>query len=87
MKLEKAGENTSQIEVTNISSHGIWIYIKSREYFLPFVEFPWYREAKIAEIMDVKLINGHHLFWEKLDIDLELASLADPQKYPLVYTL
>jgi len=87
MKLEKAGGNTSQVEVTNISSHGIWIYIKSKEYFMPFDEFPWFRDAKIAEIMDVKLIHKHHLYWEKLDIDLELDSLSDPQKYPLVYKL
>ena len=85
MKLEKVGKSISVIEVTNISRHGIWLFIKGTEYFLPFDKFPWFREAKIGDIMDVKLLIDHHLRWENLDVDLEIDSLVDPDKYPLVY--
>ena len=57
MKLKKAGTSTSQVEVTNISIHGVWVYVKSKEYFMPFDQFPWFRDAKISDILKVQLIN------------------------------
>lgn len=85
MKSGKVGENISQIEVTSISGQGVWVFVMDREYFLPFDDFPWFRDAKVGDIMEVELQHGHHLRWETLDVDLELESLADPEKYPLVY--
>ena len=85
MKLKKAGKNTSHIEVSNISRHGIWLFIKDTEYFLSFDEFPWFRDAKVKDIMDVELLHENHLRWKNLDIDLELESLTAPEKYPLIY--
>ena len=32
----KNGTNISTIEVTNISSHGFWIFAHDKEYFLSF---------------------------------------------------
>ena len=61
MKSKTVGADTSLIEVTNISNHGIWLYIKNTEYFLSFDEFPWFKEAKVGEIMDVELLHDHHL--------------------------
>ena len=85
MKSEKAGIGTSEAEVTNISSHGVWIYIRGKEYFLPFDEFPWFKEATISQIQNLQLISGHYLRWPEIDVDLELDSLRNPQDYPLVY--
>ncbi len=85
MKSEKAGIDTSGIEVTNISPHGVWIYIHGKEYFLPFDEFPWFKEATIAQIQNLQFTGGHHLRWPEIDVDLELDSLRNPQDYPLVY--
>ncbi|MFH1708647.1 MAG: DUF2442 domain-containing protein [Planctomycetota bacterium] len=75
-----------QVEVTCISAHGIWLFVKETEYLLPFDEYPWFRDAKMADIMAVRLLHGHHLRWDALDVDLELESLADPDQYPLIYT-
>ena len=85
MKLKKAGENISRVEVSNISRHGIWLFVRDTEYFLSFEEFPWFRDAKVGDIMEVELIHDHHLRWENLDIDLELESLTHPGKYPLIF--
>ena len=70
--------------VLNISPHGFWLLIDGEEYFLAFEDFPWFREAKVSEISDVKLLNRKHLFWEKLDVDLTLNMIKDPSKYPLI---
>jgi len=85
MKSIKLGTNTSVAEVSNISAHGFWLLIQNREYFLPFDEYPWFKNAKISQILNVKLNHDHHLHWPDLDVDLELESLAKPTKYPLIY--
>jgi hypothetical protein len=51
---------------------------------LPYDKYPWFKEANINEISDVTLIGGNHLHWEKLDIDLSLKIIQDPDKYPLI---
>jgi hypothetical protein len=81
------GTNTLEIEVTNISTFGFWLFIKDKEYFLPFKYFPWFAKFKIEDIIDVKLLHNKHLYWEKLDIDLDIKSIEHPEKYPLVSSL
>ena len=85
MKSEKPGTSTSEIEVTNISLHGFWILVDEKECFLPFASFPWFKQAKIDDILQVELVNNHHLYWPALDIDLTLDIIENPYKYPLVY--
>jgi hypothetical protein len=70
--------------VANISAHGIWVFVGGVEYFLAYDKFPWFREARVSEILEVELLHGFHLYWPKLDVDLELASLEDPDQFPLV---
>ncbi|MBT9141377.1 MAG: hypothetical protein DDT30_01969 [Dehalococcoidia bacterium] len=85
MKLKIAGESTSQVEVLNISKYGLWLLVHQNEYFLPFETFPWFKDANISSILNVKLPQPHHLYWPDLDVDLELDSVKSPEKYPLVY--
>ena len=84
MKSNIAGKSTSEIEVLNISKHGFWLLLHGQEYFLPFEQFPWFRDANISSILNVKLLHGHHLYWSDLDVDLELESIISPEKYPLM---
>jgi hypothetical protein len=86
MKSQKSGKSISSIEVLNISIHGFWIMVYDKEYFLPFQDYPWFKEANIEQIQNVELIHEEHLHWPDLDIDLELESLENLEKYPLVYT-
>lgn len=85
MKSSKPGLNTSTVEVTNISANGFWILLNEKEYFLSFSHFPWFKKANVEKICDVQLINEQHLYWEKLDVDLELSSIVNPENYPLVF--
>ncbi len=85
MKLAKPGKSTSTVEVLNISAKGIWLLVREHEYFLSFENFPWFKDATVGEIQQVKLLSPQHLHWPKLDVDLELDSLADPERYPLIY--
>ncbi len=86
MRSLKHGENISEIEVQGISFHGIWLYVKRKEYFLPFKDFPWFKQATISDINNVRLSHGYHLHWPALDVDIELESLEHPDRYPLKYS-
>lgn len=84
MRSAAPGRNTSPVEVTNVSTHGFWLFVGERELFVPFQQFPWFREASIRAIANVQLPSPHHLYWPDLDIDLAVESIEHPEKYPLV---
>lgn len=84
MKSVADGKNILEVEVTNISAHGFWLFTGEKEYFLPYKDFPWFRKATIDEISDVIFLKEEHLFWEKLDVDLTLSMIENPEKYPLI---
>jgi len=99
MKLSKPGKITSpplrlggpakavvagKVEIQSISTFGLWIYVSSKEYFLPYERHPWFKDATITEISNVQFLFGHHLHWSDLDVDLDLESLNHPEKYPLI---
>ena len=75
---------TPTLEVTNISRHGIWLYWNDREFLLAYEQFPWFRDAKVSDILDVRLESHEHLYWPALDVDLSLSILQEPERYPLV---
>jgi len=83
MKSETHGISTSPVEVLNVSPNGIWILINGCEYFLDYDQFPWFSNQPIKKIFNVELLHGSHLFWEDLDVDLNLDSIRNPEKYPL----
>jgi len=85
VKSQTLGKNIFEVEVQNISSQGIWLYVQGTEYFLSFKEYPWFKNAKVADIHSVELLGGNHICWPTLDVDIELESLEQPEKYPLVY--
>jgi hypothetical protein len=84
MKSSTLGADTSLAEVTNVDTHGIWVLIRDKEYFLPHEDFPWFKKAKVEDILNVELLHGVHLHWPTLDVDLSVDSLENPGKYPLV---
>ena len=78
------GTTTSEPEVTNISAHGFWILLDERELFLPFDQFPWFREATVRSIIAVERPGANHLYWPELDVDLTIDSIEHPENYPLI---
>ena len=72
------------LEVTNISQRGFWLYCDNREFFLPYENYPWFRDAKVKDILEVRLESRTRLYWPKLDVDLSLSILEAPETYPLV---
>ncbi|RMG51746.1 MAG: integron cassette protein, partial [Gammaproteobacteria bacterium] len=46
------GKNTSPVEVTNISAHGIWLLAHGKELFMSYEDFPWFKEQPVKNILN-----------------------------------
>jgi len=76
-------ENISLIEVTHISKHGVWLLVRENELFMPYEDFPWFKQACIEHIPHVEEPAPGHLYWPDLDIDLCVASIEHPDQFHL----
>ena len=77
------GKNTSSVEVTNISSNGIWILCRNEELFLAYTDFPWFENQPKKKIRNVREVVRDQLYWPDMDVDLSLESIRHPEKFPL----
>jgi hypothetical protein len=84
MKSALRGKNTSDVEVTSVSSHGLWLWLDDREVFLAYDVFPWFKAAPIGDVLKVERVTPDHLYWPELDVDLHVESIDQPKKYSLV---
>jgi hypothetical protein len=73
----------SKAEVLTVSPHGFWLLVATKEYFLAFDDFPWFRKASLEQLFKVEFSHGHHLYWPDLDVDLDLARIERPRDFPL----
>ncbi len=84
MKSPTLGIGTSPAEVTNVDIHGIWVLVGDTECFLPHEDFPWFKKAKVEDILNLELHHVVHLCWSALDVDLSIDTLEHPERCPLV---
>lgn len=84
MRSARLGRSSSAVEVLGISGRGVRLALDGRELLMPFEQFPWFREATVAEILDVERPAAGHLRWPRLDIDLAVDSIEHPERYPLL---
>ena len=82
MKSLRHGKNIL-VCVENITPFGIWIFVREKEYFLSYKDYPYFKDQTLSSIQNVKLLHGYHLYWPELDVDLEIDNLENPGKYPL----
>jgi hypothetical protein len=74
----------AEVEVSIAANKGFWLLLKSEELFLPYAEFPWFKQATMEQITTVEWRSLDHLYWPLLDVDLALDSIQDPGRFPLV---
>jgi hypothetical protein len=76
--------NANEAKIRNVSHDGFWLMVVDKEFFLSFADFPWFRKATLEQLFEIEFSHGQHLYWPKLDIDLDLDRIQHPEKYPLV---
>lgn len=77
-------DTKSHAEVISVVHHGFWVLLDDEELFLHFVDFPWFYYEAIWKIFNVELRSQNHLYWPELDIDLEVESIRDIERFPLI---
>jgi len=77
------GKNNSAVEVTNISAHGVWLLVRNRELFLPYDDFPWFRDKPVKSILQVEEQSPGHFHWPDIDVDLTVEMIEHPERFPL----
>ena len=83
MSSQTLGKDTSEIEVSHISPHGIWLLAGGKEYFMPYEDFPWFKNAAIEEVLKVEEPSPGHFYWPELDVDLTPEIIEHPERFPL----
>ena len=71
------------VSVENITPFGIWLFVREKEYFLSYQDYPYFKGQTLNSIQNVQLLHGYHLYWPELDVDLEIDNIENPGKYPL----
>ena len=80
---EDHSHNTSA-GVLMINAQGILISVEGQDYFLSYNRVPWMKDARISDVLNVRMSGRSAIEWETLDVGLEIESLKHPERYPLI---
>lgn len=83
VKSNKGGATTTGVEVVSIGKHGFWLSLETRELFVAFADFPWFADAAVRQVLNVRASSPDPLYWFDLDVDLSLESIEHPERFPL----
>ncbi len=83
MKSKMLGKNTEAVEITHISSNGIWLLSNDKEYFMSYKDFPWFKDVPIKKILNVEEPHLGHFYWADLDVDLSVDIIEHPDRFPI----
>jgi len=50
--------------------------------FLPYDEFPWFKDRPVREILNVEEPQPGHFYWPELDVDLTEEIIEHPERFP-----
>ncbi|MCK4340363.1 MAG: DUF2442 domain-containing protein [Phycisphaerae bacterium] len=77
------GKNTSVVELTHVSNHGVWLLAQDKEFFMSYEDFPWFKDVPVGKILHVTEPAPGHYYWPDLDVDLTEEIIEHPERFPL----
>jgi hypothetical protein len=83
MSLSTLGTNTSAVEVTHISAHGVWLLSHNKELFMAYEDFPWFKDQPVGAILNIEEQSPGHFYWPDMDVDLTEEMIEHPERFPL----
>ena len=51
-----------ELEITHISSHGVWLLANGQELFMSYDDFPWFKDVSIGKILKVEQPTPGHFY-------------------------
>ncbi|MDO8446248.1 MAG: DUF2442 domain-containing protein [Deltaproteobacteria bacterium] len=83
MSLKTHGKSIEQVEITHISSNGVWLLSLEKELFMSYEDFPWFKDVPLRKILNVEESQPGHFYWPDLDVDLTVEIIEHPERFPL----
>ena len=71
------------VEITHITSHGLWIHSEDKDLFMSYEDFPWFKDKMVESIIKVEELSLGHFYWPEIDVDLTIESIEYPERFPL----
>lgn len=56
--------------------------VRGEELFLPYAEFPWFREQPLSPVLNVEEVIENHFYWPEIDVDLSREIIDHPERFP-----
>jgi hypothetical protein len=75
--------NFAAVEVTHISSNGVWLLTGDKELFMSYEDFPWFKDVPVRKILNVEAPHAGHFYWPDLDVDLTAEIIEHPERFSL----
>ena len=72
-----------ELEITHISSHGVWLLANGQESFMSYDDFPWFKDVSVGKILNVEQPMPGHFYWPDLGVDLSEEIISHPERFPL----
>lgn len=85
MDSSRGGISTSACNVTGINDLGLWVLVIDKEYFIPFSDYPGFKDSSVNQILSIRFHPPSQLHWKEIDIDIELDALSQPSSFPLIF--
>ncbi len=79
-----ANSQDTSVSVLMINAQGIMLSVRGNDFFLSYNRVPWLRDARISDVLNVRMCGQSAIEWEALGVDLEIDSLKHPERYPLI---
>ncbi len=80
----RENSQSTSASVLMINTQGIMISVQGCDYFLSYNRIPWMKDARISDVLNIRMSGRSAIEWEALGVDLEIESLKHPERYPLI---
>ncbi|WP_225616403.1 DUF2442 domain-containing protein [Methylomonas albis] len=71
------------VEVTQISSHGLWLKTRENTLYMAYDDFPWFKNQSLQIIYQVEEPSPDHFYWPEIDVDLTIEMIKHPDRHLL----
>lgn len=84
MSLSQHESSISVVEITNISTHGVWLLAHGKELFMSYDDFPRFRDQFVKSIINIEESSPGHFYWPDIDVDVTEEIIENSSKFSLV---
>jgi len=63
------------VEVTRVSSRGIWLKAHDRKFFLSYYDFPWFKNKPVQAVLHVEESSPGTFHWPQINVRIQQSTL------------